>query len=167
MTSQEYMKRQMEVTEAMRKYPEMEIGAAYARWKTERGETATKLSTGDMDVTRAQEHIKIQLSQPCPKCEGKMELEGICTSCVEGRKGYKSKWTCPECMHRELSKRGVGEWMSELLSKVSSSQMSPSTQPEAGRSLTSPGDGSETVADFSKPFLVAMNVPVSGPVPES
>jgi len=114
MTVNEYASREVEVQEAIRTNPGMEMGEAYRRWKEARGETATMLTTA-MDLP-SKEDLNHHLDLPCTKegCGGIMVLEGVCGGCVEGRAGYKSKWTCPKCLHRELSKKGLYEWAREL-----------------------------------------------------
>lgn len=114
MTPKEYVKRHSEIMQAQREYPTMEIGAAYTKWKSERGEQAAMISFNE-DIPSKREIYRI-LSKPCSQngCKGNQILETICGTCVEGRKGYKTKWTCEECLHRELSRKEYSEWLTEL-----------------------------------------------------
>ncbi len=116
MTPDEYLIRADEVRQAGRENPGMEIGEAYTRWKAARGEVAVMLQSSDPTIENARKGILETAKKPCTQaeCLGIMELEVVCSSCVEGKKGYKSKWTCQECMHRELSKKDVMEWLKEL-----------------------------------------------------
>jgi len=116
MTPEEYIKRAQEVREAVKEYPAMEIGAAFRRWKEARGEKATMLSTGDKSVEAARQVLKEAAKKPCTQagCDGEMILESVCNGCVEGKAGFKSKWTCSKCLFRELSKKDYLECLREL-----------------------------------------------------
>ena len=118
MTPQEYIQRENEIQEAATQYPGIEIGEAYTKWKSVRGEEATLLRTDDPTIEMAKIALQESAKKPCtqPDCGGTMVLEAICGSCVEGRKGYQSKWVCEECLHRELSKKGYLEWLQDLSS---------------------------------------------------
>jgi hypothetical protein len=52
---------------------------------------------------------------PCKKkgCRGTMFLEPVCPSCVEGKAGFNSSWTCSTCFLRELSKKDYSEWFDD------------------------------------------------------
>ncbi len=106
----------MEIREAQEMFPSMEMGEAYRRWKELRGEEPTFLTTGDPTLEATKAELRISSTKPCSQegCGGKMILESICSSCVEGRAGYKSKWTCSVCLHRELSKQDYMECLKEL-----------------------------------------------------
>jgi hypothetical protein len=113
-------RRQLEIREAMKAHPGMEIGAAYKKWKAARGETPSMLSTGqdrnkEKAIASATRFIK---ERPCtrPGCTGIQTLEGVCRGCIEGQAGYKTKWTCTTCMHRDLSKETLEEWLIKLSS---------------------------------------------------
>ena len=113
-------RRSLEIRQAVAAYPGMEIGAAWRKWKEARGEVAEMLHTSP-DQTKQKEMsaaINKLRSRPCarPGCSGTQLLESICNSCVEGKAGYKTKWTCDTCMHRDLSKEGLAEWMLKLSS---------------------------------------------------
>lgn len=116
MTPQELINRQIEISKATGKYPNLEIGEAYRKWKTERGEVATMLSTGDETIEASRRVLAKASKKPCTAqgCDGEMILESICAGCVEGKHGYKSKWTCEKCLYRELSKKDYMEWLREL-----------------------------------------------------
>lgn len=113
-------KRSLEIRQAVTLYPGMEIGAAWKKWKEARGEKSEMLFSNEITKLKtAQQDIVMQLSKrPCTRdgCEGTQHLEGICPSCIEGKSGYKTKWTCDTCMHRNLSKEGLNEWMLKLSS---------------------------------------------------
>ncbi len=107
--------RQQEIRAATKAYPGVEIGEAYRRWKEARGETATLLSSRDQAGPQKElDELRAQLfNRPCtrPGCAGTQALEPVCGGCIEGQAGYKTKWTCKLCMHRDLSKEGVEEWL--------------------------------------------------------
>ena len=117
MTPEEFVQREQEIQQATKEYPGVEMGEAYRRWKEVRGERpASMLSTGDKSVEAAKQVLREGAKKPCTQegCDGTMELEAICAGCVEGRQGYKSKWTCTKCLHRELSKKDFLEWLKQL-----------------------------------------------------
>jgi hypothetical protein len=119
MTPDEFVKREQEIREAASIFPELEIGAAYRKYKEAKGEKATMLSTGDESLEKAKEVILKTFRRPCdqPGCDGTQLLEGVCEGCVEGKAGFRSKWTCEKCMHRELSKKLYLDWYEELKEK--------------------------------------------------
>lgn len=93
------------------------MGEAYRRWKVARGEQpAPLLSTADTTLKDVKQFLREGAKKPCTQegCDGTMELESVCSGCVEGRLGYKSKWTCIVCLHRELSKKDYLEWLKIL-----------------------------------------------------
>jgi ubiquitin C-terminal hydrolase len=112
------MSRNTEIREAHKKYPTLELGSAYSLWKSERGEITTSLRS-DKDQ-QARDAAKVTIKQfserPCTAngCSGIAVLEPICSGCIEGKAGYKTKWTCQKCLHRELSKKELPEWITEL-----------------------------------------------------
>jgi len=117
MTPEEYIKREQEIQEAIKAYPEeRNISVAYRMWKKVRGEEVIQLNTGDKSIETARQVLKESAKKPCtqPGCDGEMILESICSGCVEGKAGYLSKWTCSKCLYRELSKKGFLEWLREL-----------------------------------------------------
>lgn len=120
MTPEEFILREKEIREAASIFPEMEIGAAYRKYKEAKGEEATMLSTDDPLLKEAKKTILRAFRRKCPinGCPGEQVLEGVCEGCVEGKKGFKSKWTCEEDpYHRELSKRPYLDWYEELTRK--------------------------------------------------
>lgn len=121
MTPEEYIKREAEIQEAVKTYPRLEMGEAYRTWKELRGESATMLTTGDKTVEYAKASLKEAAKKPCTVggCDGEMILEAVCGGCVEGRAGFKSKWTCSKCLYRELSKKEFMEWLKELSGSLS------------------------------------------------
>jgi hypothetical protein len=126
MTPQEFLQREEEIRKASAEFPDMEMGAAYAKWKEARGEEAVFLQAGDKSVEDAKRALIETAWKLCEKCGGKAILESICGGCVEGKKGYKSKFTCEDCLHRELSKEEYIWWLKEL-----SSQLKESSSPSA------------------------------------
>jgi len=116
MTVEELIRREEEIQKATAEYPGLEIGEAYRRWKEKRGEKPIFLSTSDKTVQESYARVKEIAWKPCEKCGGKAILEAVCGGCVEGRKGYRSKFTCEDCLHRELSTKGYMEWLKELSS---------------------------------------------------
>ena len=119
MTPEEYLKREQEVREAHSIFPELEIGEAYRKYKEAKGEQATMLQSNDPTLKEAKERVLKTFRKKCTQngCPGTMLLEGICDGCIEGKKGFRSKWTCEECLHRELSKMTYAEWYDELKDK--------------------------------------------------
>lgn len=118
MTPQEFLQHEEEVRQATKEFPGMEMNAAYKKWKNARGEEPTYLNTWDKSIERAKQMIRESAWKPCEKCGGKAILESICGGCVEGRKGYKSKFTCEDCLHRELSKEEYTWWLKQLNQKT-------------------------------------------------
>jgi hypothetical protein len=120
MKPEDYIKREQEIQEAVKAYPGREMGEAYRLWKAIRGEKATMLVTGDKEVEAVKKVLKQSAKKPCtqPGCDGEMVLESVCGGCVEGRAGYKSKWTCDKCLFRELSKKDFLQWLKELSSST-------------------------------------------------
>ena len=119
MTPNEFVQREQEIQKARLEFPNVEIGEAYRRWKKVRGEEpAPMLKTNDKSVQEAKKFLREGAKKPCFQdgCDGTMELESICSGCVEGRQGYKSKWICGKCLHRELSKKDFLEWLKDLSS---------------------------------------------------
>jgi hypothetical protein len=116
MTSEEFVQREKEIREAISIFPDLEIGEAYRQYKEAKGEAVTILSTSDPSITRAKEVILKTFVRPCNQvgCIGEQLLEGVCEGCVEGKAGFKSKWTCKVCMSRELSKKPYLDWYAEL-----------------------------------------------------
>ena len=119
MNAEEFVKREQEVREAVSIYPELEIGEAYRKYKEAKGEKASILHTADPALQAAKRAVLQVFRRPCsqPGCQGTQLLEGVCEGCVEGKKGFKSKWTCEECMFRELSTRPYLDWYNELSKK--------------------------------------------------
>ena len=112
--------REAEIRQAVSENPGMEMGAAYKKWKTARGESPVMLSTAVVagfkkDLMTATAKLK---QRPCSVagCPGIQRLEGVCSGCIEGQAGYKSKWTCPVCLHRDLSKEDLNAWIIKLSS---------------------------------------------------
>jgi hypothetical protein len=116
MTPDELMQREKEVREAHSIYPDLEIGEAYRMYKEARGETASMLQSNDPSLKEAKRRVLRTFRKPCTQvgCSGTMLLEGICEGCIEGKKGFRTKWTCEECLHRELSKKLFSDWYDEL-----------------------------------------------------
>jgi hypothetical protein len=118
MTSEEFANREWEVQQAIEAYPQDEMSESYRRWKETRGEEPTSLHTNDPTIVIAKQVIQQQAWRPCEKCGGRAVLEAVCGGCVEGRKGFKSKFTCEACLHRELSKKEYTEWLKDLTSSL-------------------------------------------------
>lgn len=116
MNADEFVIREKEIREAVSIFPELEIGEAYRQYKAAKGEEAVVLSTDDPSIEAAKEVVLKTYLRPCnqPGCDGEQVLEGVCEGCVEGKAGFKSKWTCKKCMFRELSKKLYMDWFEEL-----------------------------------------------------
>ena len=114
-----------EIRQAAGAYPGMEIGAAYKKWKVAHGASASPMITAEQDKLKsAMDQVTSQLRvRPCtrPGCDGHQILEPVCSGCVEGQAGYKVKWTCRKCMHRDLSKEDFNSWMKQLASQLKGS----------------------------------------------
>lgn len=112
--------RNAEVRLAAAASPGMEIGAAYKKWKAARGEPVEMLLSAEINALRAEAKDALDKLQqrPCTAagCDGTQRLESVCTGCVEGAAGYKTKWTCSKCMHRDLSKEDITAWLIKLSS---------------------------------------------------
>ena len=112
--------RSTEIRQAAREFPGLELGAAYRKWKEARGETPLpSLSSNKTDTEKAVAAFTTALrDRPCTRdgCEGTQRLEAICSGCIEGQAGYKTTWTCRTCLHRDLSRESIEEWMHKLSS---------------------------------------------------
>lgn len=112
--------RNMEIRQATAASPGMEIGAAYKKWKDAQGAPAEMLLSYDIARSKvALQNLTNRLRErPCtrPGCDGLQFLEAVCSGCVEGQAGYKTKWTCKTCMHRDLSKEALDKWLIKLSS---------------------------------------------------
>ncbi len=119
MNREEFLKREQEVRQAVREYPKDDMQEAYRKWKGVRGEKPTLLQSADESIKAIKMEIKQSATKPCTQagCSGTMELEAVCGGCVEGRLGYKCKWTCSTCAHRELSKKDFYETLQEVVSE--------------------------------------------------
>jgi len=113
-------KRSLEIRQAAATYPGLELGLAYKKWKEAKGETAVMLRTSQNmtkqnEITAARNKLR---SRPCTRqgCNGFQFLESVCRGCIEGKAGYKSKWTCDTCMTRDLSREDINEWILKLSS---------------------------------------------------
>lgn len=120
MKLEDFVNREKEIQVAVGLYPEMEVTAAYRLYKEAKGEQVTLLSTSDKSLNKLREVVMKAQRRPCtqPGCPGQQLLEGVCEGCVEGKKGYKSKWTCEECLYRELSKTPYMEILQSLTKEV-------------------------------------------------
>lgn len=120
MKLEEFINREKEIQEAVSIYPEMEMTAAYRLYKEAKGEKVTLLSTSDKGLNKLKEVVLKAHRRPCtePGCNGLQLLEGVCEGCLEGKKGNKSKWTCEECLHRELSKKEYSEVLKDLIKEA-------------------------------------------------
>ena len=113
-------RRTLEIRQAAAASPGMEIGAAYKKWKKALGESAEMLNTSQ-DQAKTKETLatiyKLR-TRPCTRegCDGTQHLESVCGGCIEGKAGYKTKWTCDTCMTRELSKEDINTWIIRLSS---------------------------------------------------
>ena len=112
--------RDTEIREAVRESPGMEIGAAYEKWLASRGRSPDRMLSGEFNALKkeVEEQTRELRERPCTKegCDGIQYLEGICSGCIEGQAGYKTKWTCRKCLHRDLSKEDLNEWIQRLSS---------------------------------------------------
>ena len=112
--------RSLEIRQAVAASPGMEIGAAYKKWKAAQGTTAKMLISAEQNLLK-KELTELQTrfrDRPCTRegCDGTQRLESVCNGCIEGQAGYKTKWTCRKCMHRDLSKESIEEWLIKLSS---------------------------------------------------
>lgn len=105
--------REKEIRQASADYPGLEIGEAYKLWKKARSQKPIMLST--KDLAERQAYLTRFTQRPCdrPGCLGIQHLEPICSTCVDGKKGYNSVWTCDTCPSRELSKKDYSEWFQD------------------------------------------------------
>ena len=110
MDNKDLLKQIKDVNQAAAQFPGLDITEAYERFKKQKGETPTYLNSSEQSTRETQ--ISRYTLRPCSHkpCSGKMHLEQICPSCVEGRAGYQSKWTCDTCFHRKLSKKDYSDW---------------------------------------------------------
>ena len=112
--------RENEIRLAGAAYPGLEMGAAYKKWKEARGESAEMLLSADAATLKKEIYaVAARLQErPCTRegCTGTQRLETVCSGCIEGQAGYKTKWTCKTCMHRDLSKEDLNAWMLKLSS---------------------------------------------------
>jgi hypothetical protein len=116
MTPEEFIQREKEIQEAISIFPDLEMGEAYQKYKEAKGETAEMINLTSEDYKAVKTVILKTFLRPCnqPGCDGEQLLEGVCEGCVEGKAGFKSKWTCQKCMFRELSKKQYMDWYEEL-----------------------------------------------------
>lgn len=120
-----YVRRNADISQARAKYPGMEIGAAYRKLLAARGDAVPDQLP--QHTGRERQAILTEINRlrrrPCnrPGCTGTQFLESVCTGCVEGQAGYRSKWTCTACMHRELSKEDLNQWLTRLSSPLKAS----------------------------------------------
>jgi hypothetical protein len=112
MTPNEFIQREKDIREAVAAFPDEEMGEAYRKWCMITKKDFTLLNTNDPTLKAVKAVLHQAMRRPCnqPSCDGEQILEGVCEGCVEGKAGYRSKWTCNKCMHRELSKKIYLEW---------------------------------------------------------
>ncbi len=107
-----------EVRAATLQYKGVEVGEAHRLWKLAHGQKPVRLSTGTTQKNKEQllELTEEMRKRACTRsgCSGTQALEPICAGCVEGKAGYKTKWTCLTCLHRDLSRDTMLEWISKL-----------------------------------------------------
>ena len=112
--------RDAEIRESVRENPGMEIGSAYKKWLTSRGRSPDLLLSGEINTLKkeVEEQTRRLRERPCTRegCDGTQYLESVCAGCIEGQAGYKSKWTCKKCLHRDLSKEDLNQWLTKLSS---------------------------------------------------
>ncbi len=101
-------------------FPDLPLSSAFLKWKSARGESADISMIDHIfkllpRVPARNSHL---FERPCTRvgCQGTQKLEGICRGCIEGQAGYKTKWTCRKCLHRDLSKEDLNEWLTGLSS---------------------------------------------------
>jgi hypothetical protein len=114
-------KRNLEIMQAIAESPGMEIGAAYKKWKEARGEKAEKLLSSNTNKKKEIERLSADArrrERPCTdvNCNGRQRLTPVCSSCTEGKAGYKTQWICGTCGHRDLSKEDMTQWMTRFYS---------------------------------------------------
>lgn len=110
MGPQELLNYQLELRAAQAQFPGLDITLAYEKYKKARGEKPTYLTSRDQATREAA--LSRYTKKPCTnrQCLGTMHLEPICPSCVEGKGGWQSAWTCDRCFTRILSKKDFSEW---------------------------------------------------------
>ena len=121
MTPNDFIERERDMQEAQIAFPEMEMGEAYRKFMIEikKKEPLPPLNTGDKSLEAAKAIIRNAFRRPCsqPGCSGEQVLQGVCTNCAAGKKGFLSQWECDECLYREFSKRPYLDWYEELSKK--------------------------------------------------
>ena len=112
--------RDAEIRESVRESPGMEISAAYKKWLAAQGRSPDRMLSGEFNALKkeVEDLTRLLRERPCTKegCDGTQYLEGVCAGCIEGQAGYKTKWTCRTCLHRDLSKEDLNEWLTRLSS---------------------------------------------------
>lgn len=115
-----FRSRDADIRAAVRESPGLEIGAAYEKWLSARDRSPDRMLSGEFNALKkeVEELTRLLRERPCTKegCDGTQYLEGICAGCIEGQAGYKTKWTCRKCLHRDLSKEDLNEWIQRLSS---------------------------------------------------
>ena len=54
------------------------------------------------------------VERPCPQCEGRMFVKGVCPSCEAFAQGMRTHWICSGCGAEQYSKKDHGTWIKEL-----------------------------------------------------
>lgn len=110
MNREELLNHAKDIRESQAQFPGMDITEAYIRYKKSKGEKPRLLSS--LDQADIQARLALYTTSACTQygCKGTMHLEPVCPSCVEGKAGFQSKWTCDTCFFRELSKKDFSEW---------------------------------------------------------
>ncbi len=110
MPTNQMIQREKDIREASAEYPGLEIGDAYNKWAQAHKKKIHPLSTADEKERKAL--ISAFTQRPCPQpgCSGVIHLEAICSSCIDAKKGYNSKWTCDTCDYLERSTKDFSEW---------------------------------------------------------
>ena len=115
-----FRSRDAEIREAARASPGMEIGAAYKKWLAARDRSPDQMLSDEFNTLKkeVEDLTRLLRERPCTKagCAGTQYLEGVCAGCIEGQAGYKTKWTCRTCLHRDLSKEDLNQWLTRLSS---------------------------------------------------
>jgi hypothetical protein len=102
--------REEQVRKAVAAYPGIPLDEAFEKWAKEHHVKHTVLKSSGAAAREAR--IKKHTQKRCPAkgCKGTVHLEAICSSCLDAKKGYNSKWTCDTCDYLSRSQKDFSEW---------------------------------------------------------
>jgi len=122
MTPNDFIERERDMQEAQIAFPGMEMGEAYQKFMREikKKEPQGPMDFNDPKLKAAKAIILGTFKRPCDQlgCNGTQVLQGVCSGCAAGKKGFLSQWECEECLYREFSKRPYLDWYEELTKGV-------------------------------------------------